>query len=323
MHKPIIQIILLLLVALLWSCEKDLKINAEYEDTCIVYGLINPNDSVSYIRIQKGFLTDGSSQDAAQIQDSNQYPYKLNVRIKSGSQRITFDTITLKNKEEGLFFTPENQVYYALTKGLLTSNDSIHLEIKNPRTQQKTTSSTLLHNTDEISFSYPRYSITFERDLAFKFNSIKDVRVYEFVLRFHYMEQKPNDPESAVEHYFDWTFPKYIARNTDGGEEIIYPYRGEEFYAKLYENIGETSELERYYGPIELRISTADNDYYIYSTANSSSNTAFNDDIFYGNIENGLGIFATRSNYEAFYNMDLHTKYKMKTLPGLNFKNGY
>lgn len=323
MLKTILHLTLLMPMILLMSCEKDININDEYKETCIVYGLINPNDSISYLRIQKGFLSDGNSLAAAQIQDSNQYPYKLNVMIKSGSHLISFDTITLKNKEEGPFFAPKTQLYYALTKGLLSPNDSAHLIIKNPRTNQETTSSSLLHDTEQISFTYPRYSITFERDLAIKFNSIKEVRIYEFVLRFHYMEQKPNDPESAVEHYFDWRFPDYTAINTLGGKEIVYHYHGDEFYAKLYENIPETSELERYYGPIELRVSTANNDYFIYATSNQASNGSFNDDVFYGNIENGLGIFAVRSNFEAFYNMDLYTKYKMKTLAGLNFKNGY
>ena len=58
------------------SCDKDLQINDDYKDITIVYGLLNPNDSLSYIRIEKAFLSDGDIFQAAQIPDSNLYSHK-------------------------------------------------------------------------------------------------------------------------------------------------------------------------------------------------------------------------------------------------------
>jgi len=317
------KITILLISIMGFSCDKEMNINAEYQETMIVYGLINPNDSISYLRIQKGFLSSENIYDAAQIQDSNQYSHKLEVKIISGHQTITFDTITFKDKDEGVFFAPEEQLYYAVTKGLLHPRDSILLKIRNPHNNHITTAVGIPHNTDHISFSYPRYNINFENNQDIIFNSIKNARIYEFTLRFHYMEHEPDKPETAVYKYFDWRFPDFISRSTLGGEEILYSYQGEEFYTQLYDKVPETSEFERYYGQIELRISTADNEYYIYSTSNLPSHTPNNDDILYSNINNGLGLFANRSNLEVFYNMDLYTKFKIQSLEGLNFKGGY
>lgn len=38
------------------SCETDFDINADWKDITVVYGALNQNDSIHYIRIQKLFL---------------------------------------------------------------------------------------------------------------------------------------------------------------------------------------------------------------------------------------------------------------------------
>jgi hypothetical protein len=46
-------IILILLGITFNSCKNDLEINAPYEDTAVVYGFLDQNQPVQYIRIQK------------------------------------------------------------------------------------------------------------------------------------------------------------------------------------------------------------------------------------------------------------------------------
>ena len=131
MNKFFAFIILALSFTVFTSCEKGIQINDDYKDITIVYGLLNPSDSLSYLRIEKAFLSEGDIFQAAQIPDSNLYSYKLDVKLfnQDGDLVVTFDTMTIYNKNEGIFYAPVMQVYYAVTKGLLNDDDIYTLKL--------------------------------------------------------------------------------------------------------------------------------------------------------------------------------------------------
>ena len=246
-------LIIALAIPFMWiSCEKDVKILDDFKDITIVYGLMNPSDSISYLRIERAYLTNGDIYESAQIADSNLYPYKLDVKIKSGNQTITFDTVTIFNKNEGIFYAPKMQVYYAVTKGKFNANDEYELEIDNPVNGSFISSSSYFHNGSGLRFDYPNYSITFESDKVVEFKSLKNARTYQLNLRFHYMEQVVNDTTTRAYKYVDWIFPTYSSLTLSGGEGMGVPYIGEEFYSNLMNNIPDAGNLQRYYGEIEL-----------------------------------------------------------------------
>jgi len=269
-------LLLILSIPFIWmSCDKDVKILDDYKDITIVYGLLNPDDSISYLRIERAFLTNGDIYQSAQIADSNLYPYKLDVKVKSGNQTITFDTVTIFNKNEGIFYAPKMQVYYAVTKGLLNTDDENELVINNPKNQNTISSSSKLHNSSNMKFSYPRSSrpITFESNKAVEFETVKNARVYQMNMRFHYMEQVFDDTTTRTYHYVDWIFPTYNSRDLSGGEDIYIPFDGDEFYANLVNNISPAGDLYRYYGEIEIIISTADDTFNTYMEVNKPSSS--------------------------------------------------
>ena len=318
-HRILISI---LVISLFSNCSKDIDMMDDYQDTTIVYGLLNPNDSITYIRIQKGYLSEGDILEAAQVQDSIEYPYKLDVKLKSGSNTIIFDTLTLFNKEDGIFSAPKTRVYYALTKGLLNTRENTLLEINNPKLNKQVSSSTILHNSNTIEYSEPIYNIHFEDDELIEFETQKNARIYDFTLRFHYMEQDVNDTSTREYLYIDWGFPRTITRDILGGETIQHFIAGQSFYHFLTSHIEETSTKQRYYGKIELMISSIDNTYHTYLEANSQEGSIVMEEPLFTNINNGLGIFAARSNGSRFFNMSVYSKFHIKRVPGLNFVDG-
>jgi len=175
MNRILVFLASLLLSSLFTSCSKDFEINDDYKDITIVYGLLNPNDSLSYIRIEKAFLTNGDIYQTAQIPDSNLYPNKLEVKLydNNGNKVVTFDTITIYNKEEGIFYAPIMQVYYAKTKLLLNDNDEYTLKIKNPKTGEEQTAKTKLINGRTVKIDYPNYKIDFTKNKDIEFTSKK------------------------------------------------------------------------------------------------------------------------------------------------------
>lgn len=318
--------IILLISALFWfSCDKEVELLAEYEDIPIVYGLIDPADSVSYLRIEKAFLTDGDIFEAAANPDSNQYPYKLDVKVYSNNMSITFDTITVHNKEDGIFYNPDMQVYYAVTKNMLNDEDEYKLEINNPVTGKTVTSSTSLIDASNIRFSYPRLNIAFANginqfvDKEVEFNSIEGGRIYQLNIRFHYSEYNLVTGDSTI-HYVDWIFPNVTSDYLDAGNDIKFPYNGRDFYANLLENIPFKENIERYHGQAELIVSAGDDTFNVYIEVNQPSTSLVIDRPSFTNIENGYGIFASRSHGGGFYSLNTYSVNQLRSYDQLNFK---
>lgn len=86
------------------SCKNNLDVLAPGEETVSVYGVLNPNEAVQSIRINKVFLTDGDALTAAQDENQINYgPGELKVtlqRFMSGSTTPTLTTIGNSTKKE-------------------------------------------------------------------------------------------------------------------------------------------------------------------------------------------------------------------------------
>jgi len=293
--KKIYLFILLLSSSLFWiSCDKDVELLAEYEDIPIVYGLINPVDSVSYLRIEKAFLTNGDIFEAAAEPDSNLYSYKLNVRLYSDNMSITFDTMTVHNKEGGIFYSPDMQVYYAVTKDLLNDEDKYFLEITNPVTGKVVTSSTSLIDGSRMSIDYPRNKISFQTDKSIEFKSIENGRLYDVNIRFNYKEVNVNTNDTTW-HYVDWVLPSQTSLNLTGGESMYFLYSSSAFYSNLLQKIPVNNSVFRLTGNCDVIVSVADETFNVYMDVNTPSTSLVIDRPSFTNIENGYGIFASRT----------------------------
>lgn len=304
------------------GCDKELDLYADYEDYTIVYGLINPKDSISYIRIERAFLSKEDIFQSAQIADSNLYSYKLDVKLISGNKTIDFDTLTINNKEGGIFYAPKMQVYVANTLNCFDLDQNLKLEICNPRTGKKTHSTILLHDASGIPIGYQFTTITFEEDRAIYFRTIENIKNYQLCLRLHYLEQIKDDTNSAENKYIDWSFPTIRSRTLFGDEQISASYIGQGFYNNLLNNIPPSEILERYYGKIEMIVFTSDEHLFAYNESCSISNTVVMNKKTYSNIENGIGVFAATSSGSEYIRINNQSKTRIRNLAGLNFVGG-
>jgi len=270
MNRILVFLASLLLSSLFTSCSKDFEINDDYKDITIVYGLLNPNDSLSYIRIEKAFLTNGDIYQTAQIPDSNLYPNKLEVKLydNNGNKVVTFDTITIYNKEEGIFYAPIMQVYYAKTKLLLNDNDEYTLKIKNPKTGEEQTAKTKLINGRTVKIDYPNYKIDFTKNKDIEFTSKKDIRLYQVNIRFHYDEINIHTNDTS-HLYIDWLQGSVKSQFLNGGEDLESPYSGQGFYDNLSNHLT-GSDIIRYVGQVEIILSMADDVFNTYMDAGIS-----------------------------------------------------
>src|ERR1041384_3099859 len=70
--KPYAALCLLILLGL-GACRNDLKLNAPYREMPSIYAVLNPDDTVQIIRINKVFLGEGDANVMAKVADSVNY----------------------------------------------------------------------------------------------------------------------------------------------------------------------------------------------------------------------------------------------------------
>ena len=84
------KITLLILVSvLLNSCKNDLELNAPYREYPSIYAVLNPQDRIQVIRINKVFLGEGDANVMAKVADSVNYqPGELSVTLTGPDARV-------------------------------------------------------------------------------------------------------------------------------------------------------------------------------------------------------------------------------------------
>jgi len=110
---------LLLLVSILTfqSCNEDVNLIGEFEETAIVYGLLDRSDSVHMIKINRAYIGPGNSIEIAAIPDSNYFEnlvVTVEEYVNENLQRTwTLGDTTITNKDEsGIFYAPEQKLYF-------------------------------------------------------------------------------------------------------------------------------------------------------------------------------------------------------------------
>ena len=115
--KKLFTLLFLPLTVLFYACSTDIDLYAEYEEKPVIYGLLDSYADTNYVKISRVFSVEGDAYQTAQNPDSSNYAGKLDVRIieycnGDSLREIILDTITIHNKEQGIFYAPKQKLYY-------------------------------------------------------------------------------------------------------------------------------------------------------------------------------------------------------------------
>ncbi len=135
---PVFAFILCFLA--LQSCKNDIDINANWKEIFIIYGALNTNDTVQYVRVEKAYLDPKTGAlQVAQIADSLQIDSAI-VTLSSWAGVDTMKRIFYVPKEPGIFANDKNPLYKTNKK--IDSSKSYTIQVHNPKTGTKATAST-------------------------------------------------------------------------------------------------------------------------------------------------------------------------------------
>ena len=308
-----IKNLLFLILPLLFSCETDFDVNANWKDVTIVYGLIDPNNEDQLIKINKAYLGQGDAIQMASISDSTNYaPSNLIVKIHRVREQVfnTYDTLstvvltdTVLDKDDGLFSTDDNIIYTFKKPSSFYNTNSIYvLEILNLSSGQKVTSETEIINSFSFeslnpSFEWGLYNGELADSLRFRTKNIewqnsKNGVIYQLDILINYLE-------SGTVNSLSWSQP--IVEYSSGNMSL--KIKGDQFFQFLENNLDNNTTKQ--FLNLDLVMTIGAQDLKTYIDVNQPFSGIVQERPVFSNIDNGVGLFSSRYTYDDIKGIEL------------------
>jgi hypothetical protein len=322
--------IVLFIIATISACETDVDLIGDFQETTVVYGLLDQTQSVQYIRINKAFITSGNAYEEAKIQGIIEYDKEdIEARLleMNGDELVRaiplleMDTVI----DEGVF---NNNIVLYYTADTLYEDFTYELDIL-VYGEKKVTVATELIRT--IAITSPRINIpVYFTPLPNIVQSLKwrladYAKLYTGSVSFIYKEKKVG--EDTTYRQMNWTLGSYLAEDTEPSSSQIeeqLSYFTTSFYSICeniipYEDEAEEQKVSiRIPVGIDYSLAVAAEEFYTYMELNNSSGIV-QEKATYTNVENGIGIFSSRYNQTLHLSLDLKTVSELQKL-GLKFE---
>lgn len=305
-----VAIMVLCLISFLVSCTQEVDVYAPYEEVPIIYGLLDANADTNYIKITRAFYALGDASQVAMNPDSSNYPGRLDARLTEYcngemTRVIVLDTITIYNKQEGVFYAPAQKLYYTaenLCKNTSNSLYSYRLDVVFPH-DTISTRCDIVGNSgfkeQSLAFNFSKQYFGTHR--PFKFYPAINAKIYQVQMAFTFMEQRSPDSDS-IPRTMIWDIctheDSYFSSNMDE-DCYVFTYRPESFYEVLGNFIGGDTSivgLSRFISdyPVELIITAGGDKLRKYVYYNDPANLITPGDNEFTLIDGGYGVFSSR-----------------------------
>ena len=99
-------------ILLMSSCSTDIELNAPYQKTPVIFGLLDAQQDTQWVRVNRTWLGVGNQFDVAMIADSSEYPaedltVEVTERIGGATREWALVDTTIENKsDQGIFLWP-------------------------------------------------------------------------------------------------------------------------------------------------------------------------------------------------------------------------
>ena len=304
------------------SCTTDVELYADYRDIPVVYGLLDATKDTNFIRINRAFSGSNdvliNANEIALIDDSCNYPGKLDARIVEyknvyGNQYtptgrvIVLDTITVHNKQEGIFYAPDQKVYYTTERFNVNTNSAKYkYKLEVLKDKDTITSETGIVGGERFELLNSQLSFKSKPSDGtgkVRFRLADNAAFYEMKMSFKYREKRSGSPEvvKSVTHTFGVrSVDELLIEN----EISYFVYADNLLFTLLTEAIGgDTNNVVRHFGiypgddhPLELSLAAGGDELYNYIQINTNSGGFSQTIPDYTNISGGYGVFSSRIN---------------------------
>jgi hypothetical protein len=327
-----------LITMLSWTCSTDLDVLDDWEETTVVYCILDQTQSLQYIRIEKAFLGPENALSMAQEFDSINYINQLMVTVdaldNNGNVVLSYSTtdqtvrpITLDTvpKDYGIFAGPVLLYVFDTPPGdpvrALNANYSYRLTVTNNSTQKTVTSTTklvtpFLLTAPSFSSPLPMVPTTNSPTIDIKWNGVSTGYVYHTTVRFFYTEHYVNG-DSAQLVTSDWVQASVEPSATGLTSPIIVKLTKEDFYRFVGNSIQVNSNVvKRRADHLEITVYAGNFELKNYIDINGASNSVAQEHPIYTNINGGYGLFAARTRAVRAGNLPYNYTLSQKSIDG-------
>ena len=308
------------------GCETDIDIIAPQKDVTVIYGLLEEAKTQHFIRINKAFIGEESANVLAATSGVNEYSeeelqavvIELNKQTGQETNRWVLQSTYSTDKEEGVFFSDSNKVYSFNANLNLNSLYRIEctVNVEGENTKIVSAETSLIGNgVAPVTLVKPRLANTTSEDRAeLDFVSNGEYRnTYEITwqrpaggisftayYRFYYTEvDLATQVRSRDSLLYTIGTKRISTSDADNTGSIDFTMNPEEFYIRMntaFDDYNFTNpSFDRIASDtIEFFMEVADNTLATYIEVNQPSTEIAQESPDYTNVNNGIGIFASR-----------------------------
>ena len=322
---------LLTLTALFAACKPEVDLTGEYKNITVVYGVLNPDDNVQYIKVYKGYLVNGDARIPAQNLDSISFYTKIQVLLEEYNsttnqlfKTIELDTTTSVPINAGDFVNPTRVLYY--TAEPINAQNRYKLRIIHKETGKEIYAETPI--VSGIRITKPATNVMNLNSLSqntLEMTSINNnAKAYSVKLKFYYIEQDNHTRE--VKHgKIERNYTQYLLR----GDKLNFVPK--QIYETIAANLTPNSNVTRYTDStncIEFEVWGTTEELARYIEINAPSSSVSQNQRIYTNLvskdNSAYGIFASRGSYSKRFSFSVgsgseDTLVKGKNTGHLNF----
>ncbi len=329
-------VLILSVICGLYSCSEKIELIGDFKETAVVYGLLDHSDSLHYIKITRAFIGPGDAIEIAGIADSSYFDVvdATIEEIENGVVNRIWtlrDTIIDNKSTNGVFYAPEQKVYYFKTLPTTVSSSGVYGTIQTSSDPMMTSLNPEAEYRLKVNINNGEFEVTGQTKLVngiattassqnfrFKFagnpgeykstgvttSSTGNAHIINTKIGVLYNEYIGTDDEKKS---FDWQI----------GESDVLPNSsktfsalGQTFYTLVANNVTDDEAIDkRTFTGFEIQITGGSEDLYNYITVNQPTSSLAQSKPIYTNLDVSegfrvIGLFSaiqTVKTYRPFY----------------------
>lgn len=293
------------------ACSEDIDLSPDGKETAIVYALLDQSDSIHYVRVNRAFYGGTNALEVAQIPDSS-YFKQVEVTITEAiNGKVTRswklrDTIVYNKDTTGVFYAPQQKLYYFKTAKETTLKTSaiynLNISVDNKRFEVNGQTQLIQNakigspSSEGNSFSFASTNIAKYGYFTTQVNaSLGTANAINVALDIYIKEYKGN--ESAIKKV-TWNLGDRI---NSSSPSVAVPAGGESFFKKIASVCTDNSVTKRQLYRIDINAMFCSNSFVEYQNSLMPSSSLAQSKKEYTNLSvtNDMrvkGIFSSRNN---------------------------
>ena len=287
------------------SCSTDIDFFDKWEEKAIIYGLIDPFDSLHSFRINRAFLDPNQNAfDVAKNHDSIYFD-NLDVKLYSIDNENIIDSFDVyssdhSNKDTGVFSNPDHIIYQA--EANINPKYDYKLVLKRPETNYQASATTSIIDPDFAIIQPSTVSkVVFFSDKVhrIKYSMPEYAKSVDIKLQFFYTEK-----QGATEEAKSLTIDLYNKLNTshNSNEIVTVEISGISFYSYLRNNLSVNNDLIRVVDSAQYHFYFIGEQITNYIRVQNAQTGIIQSQSLpdYTNVDNGLGILSSKISKTVF-----------------------